>query len=194
MRATWRPLAVWPYPPRKKRPDLFQSSKAATLDKLEDEIGRLNGHELVIGVVTDEASIRIDGGLRADARIRYAGVEVSFEVAGGQRLTFHTDAYPSFEANLRAIALGLEALRAVDRYGITSTAEQYAGFAQLGTGGPDSERGRKLVDERFEGNVARALRATHPDTRDGAYTDRDFADVQAYRESVEPRLGAGTGQ
>jgi hypothetical protein len=36
--------------------------------------------------------------------------------------------------NVRAIALGLEALRTVDRYGITHKAEQYTGVKALGQG------------------------------------------------------------
>ena len=38
--------------------------------------------------------------------------------------------------NLRSIALGLKALRAVDRYGVSRRGEQYAGFrAALTAGG-----------------------------------------------------------
>lgn len=44
---------------------------------------------------------------------------------------FATDAYPHWQANVRAIALGLEALRKVDRYGITSRGEQYRGFQPI---------------------------------------------------------------
>lgn len=184
MRATFRPLPAWPYESKPTRPDLFQATYSQTLQLLEREIAHLKGSELVIGVITDESQIRIDGQMRADARVYGPGVEVSFEIPGGKRLTFHTDVHKgysdSWKSNLRAIALGLESLRAVDRYGITSTAEQYAGFAQITAGGPDPERGRKLVDRI--GSVPAALRATHPDTRADGYTDRDFADVQAYRE------------
>jgi hypothetical protein len=41
-----------------------------------------------------------------------------------------------WQANLRSIALGLEALRAVERYGIATAGQQYAGFAAIGTGMP----------------------------------------------------------
>jgi hypothetical protein len=73
--------------------------------------------------------------------VHLPGAEVSFELPGRGRVVFHTDAYKTLHANLHAIALGLEALRAVDRHGITSTAEQYAGFAQLTAGSGDPERG-----------------------------------------------------
>jgi hypothetical protein len=45
-----------------------------------------------------------------------------------KRLVYATDACVYWQHNVRSIALGLEALRAVDRYGITRKGEQYAGF------------------------------------------------------------------
>jgi hypothetical protein len=197
MRATFRPLPAWPYASQPTRHATFRVSYARTLADLEREIGYLRGREVIIGLVTDESQVRLDGMIRADARINQPGVELSFEKPDGTRLVFHTDVHKgygtSWQDNLRAIALGLEALRAVDRYGITSTAEQYAGFAQLTSGGPDAGRGKRLVEERFDGSIAAALRGTHPDTRRDGYTDRDFADVQAYRTQTEPRLPAGAG-
>lgn len=183
MRATWRPLPAWPYPEQPQRPATYKVTYSRTLIDLGREIGHLDGREVIIGVVVDESQIRLDGQMRADAKVRHAGVEVSFEVRGGRRLVFHTDAHKgyttSWQDNLRAIALGLEALRAVDRYGITSTDEQYAGFAQLTAGGPDAARGKTLVDHA--GSVVDALKRYHPDHGGNA---RDFADVQAYRKSI----------
>ena len=181
MRATWRPLPAWPYPPRPKAVAPFRMGWEASLDSLEDEIVRLEGDDLVIGVVCDPSQISISGALKAGGRtaVRHAGAEVSFEVPGGRRLTFHTDAYGTLTQNVRAIAAGLEALRAVDRYGITSSAEQYAGFAALAPGGPDPERGRVLVERA--GGVAQALKRHHPDHGGEA---ANFADVQAFRKTA----------
>lgn len=50
------------------------------------------------------------------------------------RMVLATDTYEHWQANVRAIALTLEALRAVDRYGATQ-GRQYAGFQQLTAGG-----------------------------------------------------------
>jgi len=181
MRATWRALATWPYEPRPRGPSLFRTSWDGSLKKLEDEIERIAGDDVVIGIVCDPGEISFSGALKAGgrAKVRHAGAEVSFELPGRGRVIFHTDAYPSLHANLHAIALGLEALRAVDRHGITSSAEQYAGFAQLTAGGADPRRGRQLVDEA--GGINQALKRHHPDHGGEA---RDFADVQAYRIQV----------
>lgn len=183
MRATFRPLAAWPYPPRRRATVPFRSGWEETLEKLEAEISAKGGTDVVIGIVCDESQISMSGMLKAGGRtaVRHPGAEVSFELKGGQRLAFHTDAYATLGHNLRAIAMGLEALRAVDRYGITSTDEQYAGFAQLTAGGPDAARGRQLVEAA--GGIRQAQRKHHPDQ---GGTDRDFVDVQAYVASLGP--------
>lgn len=182
MYVTFRPLPRWPYPEQKHRPATYQSTYSATLQKLEYEIERMRGSELIIGVVTDPTQIRLDGRMRADAKVGHPGVEVSFEVPSGERLVFHTDVHSgyvnSWQDNLRAIALGLEALRAVSRYGITTgLGEQYAGFLKLETGQPSPDRGRALVEEA--GSVKQALMRHHPDQ---GGDPRAFADVQAYRQ------------
>lgn len=182
MRATFRPLFSWPYQPQTMRPATYKATYAATLGMLEREIEHLRGSEVIIGVVASERDVRMDGMLRSDASVAYAGVEVSFETPDRGRLVFHTDRHRgytmSWQDNLRAIALGLGALRAVDRYGITSTAEQYAGFAQLQAGPVD--RGRRLVEEA--GSVEAALKRHHPDH--GGHP-RALQDVLAYRETTK---------
>lgn len=51
------------------------------------------------------------------------------------RLVYATDVCERWQHNVRSIALGLQALRAVDRYGISRRGQQYAGFAgYLATG------------------------------------------------------------
>lgn len=178
MRATWRPLPTWPHPPKPKRADLFKATWDQTLAKLESEIEALRGHDALIGVVADENQFTMAGIPRSTFRVRHPGAEVSFDTKRG-RLVFHTDAYDVLQSNLRAIALGLEALRAVDRYGITSSAEQYAGFAQLSAGGPDPSRGKALVEAA--GGMRQALMRHHPDQ---GGNERDFVDVDAYRKQI----------
>lgn len=185
MRATWRPLAAWPYPDGPRLTGArIRSGWDAALELLDQEITRVKGDDVVIGVVCDESAVGLSGTLRSGARtaFRHRGVEVSFDHPDRGRVVLHTDAYDDVTANLRAVGLGLEALRAVDRHGITSSGEQYAGFAQLSAGGPDPTRGQRLVEEA--GSLAKALKAHHPDHGGSAAA---FADVQAYRKSI----GAG---
>lgn len=181
MRATWRPLPAWPYPPAKRLPgDRFRSGWEGALELLEEEIDRLKGSDVVIGVVVDDAQIGLSGNLKAGGRtsFKHRGVEVSFDTPSRGRLVFHTDAYDTVTANLRAIGLGLEALRAVDRHGITTSAEQYAGFAAL-PANTLADRGRDLA--QAAGGLTQALKKHHPDH---GGRQEDFLAVQAYREAV----------
>ncbi|CAN5768954.1 hypothetical protein BH23CHL8_BH23CHL8_26260 [soil metagenome] len=177
MRAEWRPLPAWPYAEQAVQPSRFDSTWTATLDLLEREIEAVYGQDPVIGVVADPSQFTIAGSLKGNARVMHRGVEVSFGRAG-RRLTFHTATFPRLADNLRAIALGLEALRKVDRYGITTGGEQYAGFQALEAG--PVERGRRLVEEA--GSVEAALKANHPDH--GGHP-RAFQDVLVYRAAIE---------
>lgn len=171
-------MLAWPYPERPKGRGSFSVNWTKTLDDLEKEIELAEGSDVLIGVVfADETQFRLDGTPKAGFKVSYRGAEVSFDVPGAPRRVFHTDAFPTLQENLRAISLGLTALRAIDRYGITTSGEQYAGFAQLAAGGPDREHGRALV--AAAGTVAKALIAHHPDHGGNA---RDLADVIAYRE------------
>lgn len=181
MRATWHAMPAWPYEPRAQQTTSFRSEWDATLVLLEREIEALKGVDPDIGIVCEPSQISMSGTLKAGQRVavRHPGAEVSFD-AGGRRMVFHTDAFPYLSWNLRAIALGLEALRKVDRYGITSGGEQYEGFARLTGGGPDAARGKVLVG--LAGGIRKAQYKHHPDH---GGDQRDFVDVQAYVASVE---------
>jgi len=180
MKVTFRPLPTWPHAETKpRRHAQFKAPWNATLQDLEYEIGRLDGKGVVVGAGFRESDLRMDGMPRADRRqapYLHPGVEVSFDSRYG-RLTYATDQYTDWKANVRAIALSLEALRSVDRHGVSKRGQQYAGWAQLGPGGQDADRGRRLGEQH--GGIRPALMATHPDH---GGDPRDFADVQAFRE------------
>lgn len=182
--ARFRPITIWPHDstPRLDRRSrwTFKASWVDTLDLLRRELRHLNAADLVIGCGLREQDIRNDGWPRANAREPvHPGVEVSFRSpVSTQRLVYATDVCARWEHNVRSIALGLESLRAVDRYGITRRGEQYAGFKALPAGdGPSAARGHALVAEH--GSVKKALMATHPDHGGDPAA---FADVQAARE------------
>lgn len=179
---TFRPLPVWPYPPTENRRGryTFRNGWQDTLDLLQYEIDRLDGRVPVIGAGFREADIRLDGLPRSNAREpMHPGIEISFDSIYGH-LTYSTDVCERWEHNVRAIAMGLEALRAVDRHGISKRGQQYAGFAQLTAGGPDASRGKAIVERHGSAKAARF--ATHPDHGGDA---RDFVDVQEYLAQIE---------
>lgn len=84
--------------------------------------------------------IRQHGGITAALKATHPDVGGNTEdfiaVQKAQQVTRHvfaTDAYESWQHNVRAIALSLKAFRDVERYGATQ-GRQYAGFAQLTAG------------------------------------------------------------
>lgn len=174
-----RPITLWPHAEtRHRRPAAFSAGWSATVDLLEREIGNLGARHAVIQLAVTEEDIRLDGQIRANARPSHPGAIVSFDSRHGP-LEYATDVFTHWQDNVRAIALGLEALRKVDRYGIAKRGEQYRGWKALPVGdGPSTERGAELIREH--GGVRQALMATHPDH---GGDPAEFADVQAAREA-----------
>lgn len=138
----------------------FRSTATATFDLLERELRMLSAKNVVVQTAHRRDQIRNDGWPKSNAADpEHPGVALSFETAHGP-LIYATDIYafapwgytgkiPGHDSdqkrtrvdrmagwlcNLRAIALGLEALRKVDRYGITASGEQYKGWSALPAG------------------------------------------------------------
>jgi len=144
MRLLSRPIDEWPAPftTNRKTPQ-FSATWTETLQLLEPELSHLAAQEAVIQAAADEQPMRLDAGLRADAKVCHPGVILSFETnkhgpmrhfsdvfdrgarqvkaksnCDGTWTVGRTESFPSWQMNARAIALGLEAPRKVDRYGI----------------------------------------------------------------------------
>jgi hypothetical protein len=138
MKATFRPIDSWPNgeytkPYLRKSRYTFKGNYSSTLELLEKELGQLGAREVVIQLELNESDIRLDGMPRTNATPKGPAVVVSFDSKHGP-LRYATDTFSDWKSNLRAIALGLEALRKVERYGITKRGEQYTGWKQLGAG------------------------------------------------------------
>jgi hypothetical protein len=137
MRYEFRPLGLWTgpeTPPDQRRRSQFKAHYEVTLDALLGEAGKLGAERLVLQVDIAERDIRADGLPRANARHGlHPGVAVSFDSRHGP-LRYATDVFTDWRANLRAVALSLEALRAVDRYGVSRRGEQYRGWSALTAG------------------------------------------------------------
>jgi hypothetical protein len=178
---TFRPIERWLGPSTpSRRYSPFRASYSQTLALLDRELRALRASRVVIQLALEESDIRLDGLPRASARPKHPGVILAFHSdKHGMDLQYALDAYTKWEDNLRAIALGLEALRKVDRYGVTKHGEQYRGWRQLGPGNDGAslvERGHVLIEKH--GSITEALRATHPDH---GGDPEDFIAVQAAR-------------
>ncbi len=128
---TFRPIIAWPgvktIRPRRSQ---FKTKYSQTLDLLNRELNKLDARHVVIQLDLPESKIRRDGLPFSGARPDSPGMIVSFDSRHGP-LRYMSDTFDYWQDNLRAIALGLENLRAVDRYGITLRGEQYTGWWAL---------------------------------------------------------------
>lgn len=107
----------------------FKASWSKTLGDLERELGHLQARDIVIIADMPREAIRLDGWPRSTATARTPGVTITFESKHGP-LRYDCGTYNHWESNIRAFALTLERLRAIDRYGCTQ-GEQYAGWRAL---------------------------------------------------------------
>lgn len=107
-------------------------------------------------VISTNLPVRLDGEPMASATVRGGdhGVAVYWAVPmmrGGKReLVAHCmpcDRWDRLEHNLHAIALSLEALRGVERWGAVTVEQAFAGFAALPPGAASEEPPRKTWRE-----------------------------------------------
>jgi hypothetical protein len=184
----------------------FRSSVNDTWKLLEFELRKLQAGNIIVEAGFTLQQLRNDGWPHAGATPKHAGVALYFDSPEGP-LRFPCGTYKSWQANLHAIALTLEKLRAIDRYGVTLTHQQYAGFKMLPA--PD---GRSLarhaativaslavrpVDyimedrESFRLAYRGAAQKCHPDTS----TDReeDWRQLQDAARILESYFDATTG-
>lgn len=200
--------AKWP---GRKRPAFWKPKRSpfkghnwSRIEKeLLEEIARINGRDVSIALdIRNPGHFRQDGGIRADARPVTPSVVLTFTRPDGKKLVFPCDAYAFWQDNIWAIRLSLEALRAVDRHGVTAGDQQYEGFAALppGSNGKMSEDdARALIAElsgieasalAFQSVLTMALRTArskaHPDA--GGSTEK-FQEVEEAAKVLEPREG-----
>lgn len=148
IRYQYQPLPPqWPTGKRSvPRSSTFRAPSSKTWALLRREIEHLakDLNPLVtIEAGYTEGQIRKDGQPREDAKLWDPAVIISFESRYGP-VRYPCDTFSVLIDNLRAIALSLAALRAVDRYGVTRRGEQYIGWKAL----PAAGEGLSAVEAR----------------------------------------------
>lgn len=194
MEMTFRPIVVWPGTATASRKRAsFRSTYTDTLTLLDRELRQLKAKAIVLQMALQERDIRLDGKPCGDVRPAHPGVILSFESSHGP-LSYPCDTYDRWEHNLHAIALALECLRAVDRYGVSGRGEQYRGWTALPAPPPKMDRAgairflQKYVTETIDSadKAKEAYRLasmrTHPD-RGG--DPEEFKKVQQAKEALE---------
>ncbi|WP_248240593.1 hypothetical protein [Microbacterium kunmingense] len=184
------PIREWPGElTRTRSRSMFKAGLSDTLQLLDREVWHLTENrsqresaELLVAIPAGDAW-RLDGRPRASAVAEHPGVIFSIESKFGA-LSYPCDTFTTWQDNLRAIALALEALRKVDRYGVTKRGEQYRGFLAIeATAAPagfstaaDAEAflrswcGPAWADQPLRRVFREAQRTTHPDMSGDAAT------------------------
>lgn len=163
------------------QPTPFRAPWSQTKALLRDELAKLRAEDVTVHVAVPREDFLRSGFPGTRARVSSPAVvfEIRKSVAGP--LTIKARRFGTLQANLRAVALGLEHGRRMDRYGVAPQGAGYHAFAALpaGDGGPTAARGAELVREH--GSVRRAKAATHPDH--GGERD-DFESVALYEQTM----------
>jgi len=165
----------------------FRTSYTRTLEKLQYELEKIGATEILFECSFHANQIRLDGWPKANQSPEYNGIAVSFNHPEVGRVEYVTDRYFLWQDNLHAIALTLEALRGVERWGVVASGQQYTGFKAIESGNgsrrpaavwiaklvepDDAERQKVVVDGLLTKSshmtkvvVRQAKIRAHPDT------------------------------
>lgn len=138
--------------------------------RLAGEIDRLGAK---YAVLSSNMERRLDGAIRGGQSEPFdPGVALYFEL-GGKAMTLACDKWDRVADNIVAIAKHIEALRGMDRWGVGTAAQAFAGYEALpapkpwwqvlGLSGPTSDR--KAIADAYR----RAAALAHPDRPGGSH-------------------------
>lgn len=196
MTVMFRPMGdtTWKRPADRRRPSQFTADWTDTLKLLAREVELLGGEDITIELEVLPAAIRLDGlGLKSKQQPVSPAVVVTFETEHGV-LVYKNDALDSptwrntagWRHNVRGIALTLERLRDIERYGASDQGQQYAGYAALpagsgavALGGMTHDQALSILTNNAQGAgptdgfsleqlYRRAKARTHPDRHNGS--------------------------
>lgn len=155
---------------------------------LEKELRFLNYRtgSVVLQTAHSAWDVRKDGKLRSDVRApEHPGIVLKFDVYDSKakryvQMSFECDRFVQWKANVRAIADAMEALRKVDRYGVSGggkTNAHYEGYKALPSGD-------ELSDDKVADVVLAAFMETHSNFKvKDILSNRDNF-IRAYKQAA----------
>jgi hypothetical protein len=190
MNYTTRPISTWLGTRTGPRTHArFKVSYGVSEDLLLRELQHLRAKDVVLEIDIQASDLRLDGTLRANAKPQGPRVCLYASTKHGP-LMMPCDTFTDWRHNVRAIALSLEALRQVDRYGCAARGEQYRGWTAI----PASTSMTTRVEAAWQllyDTVGRARGGRQTIQAEG--DDRDRAEMESlFREAalfVHPDAG-----
>jgi hypothetical protein len=183
----------------------FKVGLATARDHVIAELGRLGAAN---GVITSNLPTGRDGLPYADGRADDPGIAVWFVLDGAERV-FACDAFYKPEANLQAIAKSIEALRGLERWGVSGAQRRaFAGFTALPAGEPTKRPWREVLAGPWPAELGpleqlaiakarfrAAIAAAHPDAggHDARAVELNVAYADAEAELMLAAAGGGEG-
>lgn len=155
----------------------YQETKGLTvadaLYRLQEELDRIGARYPVISTNLEP---RLDGLPRSgQAEPRDPGVALYFHLAGKPHC-MPCDTYDRVADNIAAIAKHIEATRAIDRFGVATVSEMFAGFTALpapGAARPWREvfgfNPGPVTKDQIEAAYRQASKSAHPDRPGGSH-------------------------
>lgn len=175
----------------------FKQSMDASQRFLRDEVHRLGGVSLV---VSTNLPIRADGGIYStylDRLIDDPGVAIFFKFKG-KDVTMCCDQYRRVWENIYALGKGIEALRGMDRWGVSEFLERaFTGFTALPPA-PSSltwyqilEVPEKAAAPVIKESYRQLVKAYHPDNSSTGNAEKFIRIQGAYQEAKQKGLVNG---
>jgi hypothetical protein len=129
-RGTWPGTATPPY--LRHSGNGMMKTPGDAMSSLRRELDRIRAKDVTLAVVVrSDKDIRVDGQLRADAKVVEPGVIVNWTHPKQGPCSMRCDRYKQWFHNVRAIALTLEALRGVTRWACIEEEAQYRAVLAL---------------------------------------------------------------
>ncbi len=179
----------------RQRPGQSWASKekltvADAMRRLQDELDRMGAANYVLST---NLATRLDGGPRSgQAEPADPGAALYFHL-GKKSHCLPCDSYDRVADNIAAIAKHIEATRAIERYGVATLNEMFAGFTALPAPpswretlgvGPTEPMTKAYVQERYRIRS----KAAHPDAPGGSHDE--MAALNAARDAALRELSA----
>jgi hypothetical protein len=197
--------AGWPRTPRSQRkaakfskkrmvsPTYARQEDLTVFDavkRLTDELRRL-GASAGTEVLSTNLVTRLDGLPRSDQRApEDPGAAVYFRLKGQPRV-LACDRWTRVADNIAAVAAHIEAIRAVDRYGVGSLEQAFAGYVTLPEAATDwwviLGVSPNATWEDANAAFLRLAQAAHPDKQGGSH--EQMARLSEAREKARSRVG-----